>query len=358
MQEFSAIPYDQYMAEKTAYETTIKKQQETIAQLTAKVDELEKKLNINSRNSNKPPSSDGYKKPKNLRIVTGKKVGAPSGHEGKTLELKDKPDETYVMQPKEKMCTCGGNIKINETDYIRHQVIDIPEPRTITKEYRQMKGNCEVCGKEYHGKFPEDASGTMQYGNRLKAFLSYVTIQQLIPLERATDLFADLFGANVSEATLINTNKEISKKLEPCTARIKEEIINSNVTGFDETGMRVAGHLEWLHVASTKQATYYQVEEKRGKEAMDNIGILPIYTGNAVHDHLKSYYKYELCAHAECNAHILRYLIHLYEGNHKHAGRASPSPTVGDGMGLPIPHVCGCICQLILKYAINPFVHY
>ncbi len=105
----------------------------------------------------------------------------------------------------------------------------------------------------------------------------------------------------------------MSEQLEAYTKEVKAAIINSEVVHFDETGMRNNGRLEWLHTASTVDMTYYFAHEKRGKKAIDAMGILPKFTGIAVHDHWKPYYQYELCAHSECNAHILRYLIHLYE---------------------------------------------
>ena len=122
----------------------------------------------------------------------------------------------------------------------------------------------------------------------------------------------DLFGIDISQGTVISSGNEAYEKLEATEERLKEEIIGSDVAGFDETGMRVAGKNHWMHVASTETCTVYSVHKKRGSQAMDEMGILPLFTGTAIHDHLKSYYRY-LCAHGECNQHHLRHLQYLYE---------------------------------------------
>ena len=152
----------------------------------------------------------------------------------------------------------------------------------------------------------------MQYGPNLKAIAVYLSQYQLLPYERTSELFFDLFGVNLSQATLVNANQSCSKILGPLAEKIKQQIIVSGVVHFDETGLYIDGKRHWLHVASTQNLTYYGAHPKRGDEATTEIGILPHFQGTAIHDFWKSYFKYH-CRHALCNAHHLRELTAIYE---------------------------------------------
>jgi len=282
--------------------------------LTAEIETLKAIKNKNSTNSNKPPSSDGLKKApvtKSLRITTGRPTGGQKGHKGNTLDLVDNPDEVVELVPIDH-CECGGNIIVEMDNVIIRQATDFVMPKKIVIEYRAHDGYCVKCGKVHKASFPKGVDAAASYGEGVQATLSYLNTYQLLPLKRTTELIRDLFGIEISEATVINANQSAYRQLDGTLDRIKNELINSDVAGFDETGIRVAGSLHWLHAAGTKDATLYIVHKKRGKEGMDAMGVLPFFCGTAIHDHWKSYYNY-LCAHAECNAHHLRHLVFLFE---------------------------------------------
>jgi len=190
---------------------------------------------------------------------------------------------------------------------------DIERPKVLTIEYRAHEGVCQECGKIHKASFPDKVNGTASYGDSLQAILTYLNSYQLLPQKRTTELMRDLFGLKVSQGTIINSANEAYDALEEPEELTKEDIIESEIAGFDETGIRVCGTNHWLHVASTESSTVYSIHKKRGKEAMDDMGILPNFRGTAIHDHWKSYLHYALCAHAECNQHILRSLLYLYE---------------------------------------------
>ena len=287
---------------------------ELVASLTAKIFELEALLNKNSKNSNKPPSSDGLKKGKvkNCRIPSGKSSGGQPGHEGATKELSPEPDTIVELNPQTE-CECGGEIIIQTGNFVARQVTDIQLPKVITVEYRSNSGICAKCGKSHKAVFPDGVKGTVSYGASLQAIVTYLTTYQLVPLERATELVKDLFGVKISQGTIVASGQKAYEKLSDTELRIKDELINSDVTNFDESGMRVAGKTHWLHSAGTESATMYLVHKKRGKEAMDEMGILPLFFGTAMHDHWKSYYHYTQCAHGECNEHHPRALKYIHE---------------------------------------------
>ena len=284
-----------------------------VAALTQEIVELKAKLNKNSKNSNKPPSSDGSRKgsPKNSRVPSDKETGGQPGHKGKTKELISSPDTVVELKPKND-CECGGQIIVSNENFTVRQVTDIVIPKTFTVEYRANEGTCETCGRLHKASFPNGVEGVVSYGDNLQAIVTYLTTYQLLPLKRTTELLKDLFGIDMSQGTIVSSTQEAYDSLAETEERTKIEIIESDVAGFDESGMRVAGKNHWLHTASTPTATVYSIHPKRGKEAMDDMGILPHFRGTAIHDHWKSYYHYD-CSHGECNQHHIRQLQYLFE---------------------------------------------
>ena len=284
-----------------------------VAAMTARIAELEANANKNSENSSKPPSSDGLgKKIKNNRTPSGRPSGGQPGHAGATKELNPEPDTIIELKPVTK-CECGGTIVIQMENCTVRQVTDLQPAKVITVEYHAHDGICAECGKVHKASFPDGVESTVSYGENIKAIVTYLTTYQLIPLKRATEMVEDLFGLKISQGTIVSAGQEAYENLEETENCIKEEIIQSDVAHFDESGMRVEGKTQWLHAAGTESATMYIIHKKRGIEAMDEMGILPAFRGTAIHDHWKSYYHYDQCAHGECNEHILRTLKFLYE---------------------------------------------
>lgn len=279
------------------------------------VEGLEARLNKNSKNSSKPPSSDGYGKGsnKNSRVKSDKPSGGQKGREGKTLNFSNKIDKIIEIMPKPFCDNCGGDVILNTENYVMRQKVELGSPKKLIIEYHGLVGICEQCGKKHKGIFPEDIQTPVSFGENLRATLTYLTQYQFIPLKRTTELMQDLFGIKLSQGTIVNANQEAYEALEEVEEQIREELIGSEVVHFDETGMRVNKELQWLHSAGTDSCTLYTIHKRRGLEAMDEQGVLPKFIGVAVHDHWKSYYHYMECTHAECNAHHIRHLRYLFE---------------------------------------------
>ncbi len=160
--------------------------------------------------------------------------------------------------------------------------------------------------------FPNEVTLGVGYGTRLKALALYLKNFQLLPSARIVTLLSDLFGTTFCEGTLFPAEQSASEQLEPFLEGVRSALLASPVLHCDETGLRVEGKLHWLHSASTEQFTLYDWHPKRGKAGIDHLGLLPRYTGVAVHDGWASYESYA-CSHALCNAHHLRELVALYE---------------------------------------------
>lgn len=289
--------------------------QTTFLALVERIQKLEDQLAKNSRNSGKPPSSDGYDQPapKSLRKRSRRRSGGQVGHKGETLKAVEKPDHLRVHRV-EACAHCGHAMKrrkaIREE---KRQVFDVPPMKIeVTEHWAEVK-ECPCCGKETRAQFPDEAGKAVQYGTEIKSQMAYLNSEQHIPLERACDLLEEWYGHRPSEGTIVSVCAEAAEKVEPANEAVKEHLVEEEaVVNFDESGFMINGVLNWLHSASTPRLTCYATHPKRGSAAMNDIGILPRLKGRAVHDDLAAYFLYEL-EHALCNAHHLRTLIFLLE---------------------------------------------
>ena len=295
---------------------TINKQQEIIGkqeirikELEFKIKELEGRLHQNSSNSHKPPSSDGLKKViKNNRVPTNRKSGGQKGHEGKTLKMVEHPDK-IIFHSVKGICDCGKDLEEAEVLRIeRRQVFDLPKKLCEVTEHQIEVKRC-ACGRIHRGEC--ELRGNTQYGDTMKGLVVYL-IQQKMSYEQVQQFMEEVFGLPLGGGTIEAANKECYERLEESERQIKEGLLGSKVIHCDETGIRCANKTQWVHVTCNERFTYYFLHSKRGKEAMDEIGILPRYKGNCVHDRWSSYERYE-CEHSYCNVHLLRELRFVEE---------------------------------------------
>ncbi|MEA1927089.1 MAG: IS66 family transposase [Candidatus Auribacterota bacterium] len=286
-----------------------------LVSLRERVKALEDQIAKNSRNSSKPPSSDGFNKPapRSLRKRGERKPGGQPGHPGQTLKQVEKPDH-IIIHPVKQCQHCGRSIADEPaSDCKKRQVFDIPPlPKIEVTEHQAEIKECPHCNHINKAEFPEDVKAPVQYGSRLKAMAVYLMDYQLLPYQRTREFFNDIFSQEISEGTLVNISNACFDLLDKPVEQIRQQLITSPVVNFDETSTSLNGKRHWLHVAATKLLTFYQIHKKRGTEAMDAIGILPYFEGRAIHDFMKSYLTYD-CRHGFCNAHLLRELIFLHE---------------------------------------------
>ncbi|MBC7383920.1 MAG: IS66 family transposase [Bacteroidia bacterium] len=281
-----------------------------VATLMNRVAELESQLNKNSRNSSKPPSSNGLKKViKNNRETSDKKPGGQTGHSGSTLKMVECADKIILHKVKG-TCICGESLgKFPVRSIHRRQVFNLPVKRIEVTEHKVETKQCS-CGKIYEAKCK--VGNHVQYGSRFKAMMVYLNQYQFLPFERLQELSKDCFGISVSDGVLEQNNSSCFEQLEETELAIKNALMNSPVIHNDETGIRCQSKTQWIHSASTTQYTHYNIHRKRGVEAINEIGILKQYEGISVHDRWSSYDQYN-CTHSFCNAHLLRHLKFLNE---------------------------------------------
>jgi transposase len=291
--------------------------QRQINLLMAKQEELTDRLNKNSRNSNKPPSSDGLKKPVSKPAFTrnkGRKSGGQAGHVGRTLEICETPDFFNELLPDS--CGCGKPLdKSGATVVEVRQVFDLPqELRLEVTEHVLLGCTCENCGAYNEGLFPEGVSARLQYGHGVKALAVLLNVAFKLPLKKVQTLFADLFGCAINQGTIINATQRCFGQLGRSEVVLRNSLLQSIVNHFDETGLRVAGGLHWLHTCCNGLFTYLFVHIHRGTEALqDAASNLPGFKNWAVHDCWGSYFKFKGCLHAICGAHLVRELVALEE---------------------------------------------
>jgi transposase len=287
---------------------------EQVKMLTSRLAELEGKLNTNSGNSSKPPSMDGYNKPapKTMRAKSGKTPGGQKGHKGSGLKLEREPDE--IIEHKALVCKkCGADISGADCVCVRtSNVIDFIIKVMLTA-HRQMKTVCPACGTENKGEMPKEANNTRVYGAGLRAFIVLLSNFACVGMKKIGAILLDVFDIPVSTGTIANANAAFASSGDKILSEIKERALKSPLLHKDETGMNLNGKNWWLHTSSTAELTYITAHPNRGNEGIDDNGELSDYAGVLVHDFWVSYFKYEKCLHAMCNAHLLRELTWVCE---------------------------------------------
>jgi transposase len=302
--------YDELAALVIEQARVITELRERVAALEAENAELKRRLGMDSTNSSKPPSSDSpFTKPapKSLRRKSGRKPGGQPGHPGSTLALVDNPNERKRHEPGP--CTgCGASLTdAPDVGMERRQVFDLPPITVRVTEHQLIARRCE-CGITTCGTAPEGVTAPVQYGPRITAIILYLYAGQFLSKKRTAQALAELFGTPVSEGTVAAMTKRSADALDEFLSQVTDRIAACEVAGFDETGLRVAGTLHWVHCARTDKYTLITCHPKRGKKGIDAAGVLGRFRGVAVHDAWAPYDTYLDAAHQLCCAHALREL--------------------------------------------------
>ena len=282
-----------------------------LAEAREQIAELEARLKQNPRNSSRPPSSEGLAKPapkpRSLRKKSGRKPGGQDGHKGTTLAQVARPDREIRHEPG--CCgRCGAGLAGRPvTGVERRQVFDLQPVRAEVTEHQLIERECG-CGQRTGGAAPPGAEAPVQYGPRIAAVIVYLYAGQFLSKQRTALALSELFGIPLSSGTVAALTARAAGRLDGFLEQVRQGITASDVAGFDETGFRVEGRLAWVHCARTGKYTLLMVHPRRGRQAIEAMGVLPRFAGVAVHDAWAPYDTYPVPDHQLCCAHALREL--------------------------------------------------
>ncbi|MDA8280720.1 MAG: IS66 family transposase [Actinomycetota bacterium] len=321
----SAPTYEELRERNAALEELVVAQQARITELEGRLADLERRLGRNPRNSSMPPSAEGFGKPpaanRAQRRAAKRKPGKQPGAEGKHLAKVEHPDEILVHVPG--CCDdCGADLVVDGelVGVETRQVFDTPPVHgPHVTEHQMQRRRCR-CGHEQKAEAPPEATAPTCYGPRVRALACYLAVYQHLPYERMAELFSDLFGIEISVGALAKMVADAGGLLGVFKDVVADLLRFAPSVHFDETGARVEGSLHWVHVASTSLLTLLECHKRRGKVAIDAMGIMEKMSGVAVHDGWAPYRTYDV-VHGLCNAHHVRELEAI--GAAEHQGWAS-----------------------------------
>ena len=292
----------------------------TILELNQTIKELKERLNKNSRNSSKPPSSDGPGKPprsRSLRTSSGKPKGGQPDHPGKSLNIDTSKVDRYVnhIAPGCENCPHKAECMAKAAVTDRHYVLDIAFSKTLVCHQTVRMTSCRMSHTDLEGAFPKEANAPVRYGDTLTAFAVTLNTIGAMSINRINSVLSDAFALPVSVGTIASMVKRCADGLKGTVKTIRSLVAGSPVVNFDETGTRVDGRNKWIHTACTDKYTYLSYSAKRGWKGMEEAGVLNVFAGIAVHDCWKPYWHFKGITHATCNVHLLRELNGIIE-NH------------------------------------------
>lgn len=272
---------------------------------------LEKTTKKNNKNSS-IPSSKNEKDDSSLTKEGSKGKGKQETH---TTAYNTRTIETVELIKVNQCDICGNKLTQAPCEHIeRRTKIDIIFEKTVEHVDVEVK-HCQDCDATVKGKFPTDMPGPLQYGNGLKAYIINLLIAQMISLNRVQKLVKSIIGEIIAEATLLKFVLRLYVALESWETASIEAILMAKAMNVDETSLRVDKKNQWIHVYSAGDITLKFLHSKRGTEAINDINIIPRYSGTIIHDFWSSYLTYDHCDHGMCGGHLVRELQHVIESN-------------------------------------------
>ena len=312
---------------KVRLEEEIAEYKSNVAVLEQRISDLERSSKLNSRNSSKPPSSDGLsketvekkknekekkekeKRTKSSRKKSDRKSGGQAGHKGTTLNQVENPDQIVEHTP-DQCQECSATLSKSDTvGFSARQVFDIPKPPPLfVTEHRAYTCQCSECGAKVRAAFPDGVNAPVQYGNEITSLVAYLQTTQCLPDQRTAMLLSEWWDFNLSSGTVANMTARKAQEFRGAHNYLYDILSGKLVAvkHLDETGFRVAGRLEWLHILCSRFLSHLRLGERRGDIPRD-------LEGTVIHDCLSSYFTMENVRHGVCNQHLIRELTAAHE---------------------------------------------
>jgi len=286
---------------------------ERVEKLEIENAELKRRMNINSKNSSLPPSKDRFKTKKNLREKSNRKPGGQIGHQGRTLLMVKNPDHRELIE-KLKCDNCSSDLSQGQMlKRYKRQVFDLPKlPKMVVTEYTSYSKVCPCCQHKNPPLFPPNVKNNTQYGKNIESLIIYFHDYQLLPFERITEIFDELFGIRLSVGTIQKTSEEYFHLLEEDEIQTITKVSSQAVLNADETPVSVNGKSNYIYTFSSNNCSYLFPHPSRSKAGLQESGILNSFKGTLVHDFYSTYFIYP-GLHASCNVHLLRELKYVTE---------------------------------------------
>jgi transposase len=288
--------------------------------LRAEVDQLRRRLDSDSSNSSRPPSSDSpylkaTPKKSGMRSTSGRKPGKQPGSAGTARQLVDDPDEIIAVVPS--ACrSCGADLsQVPDRSVRRSQVIEAaPPPPPRVTEYRITTRQCRCCGVATSGDDAPFAAAPVVFGPRSRALMVFLAIGQHVPYGRAAGVLDRLCALRCSPGAVVTARRQAADALEPFMGHIRQVLAASGLLHVDETPARAAAALHYLHVACNDHATAMHVGS-RSADDIDAGQILPGFAGVLIRDGYAGYLHLTSALHAWCGAHLLRDLKAVHDAD-------------------------------------------
>lgn len=295
----------------------VKEQAQKIVMLEEKIGklelELEKyKVRKDSNNSSVPPSKDENRPPRtsSLRQKSDRKVGGQPGHDGKTLEMTQTPDQ--IIEHRACFCPeCGKDLNSQSFEFFgKRQIIDIPTIKQVVIEHQVYRCKC-TCGKVVESAFPAGVDSPVSYGSNIESLVGYLNVRQYLPFKRLQEMLHDFLGTTISEGGLHCLLDRLASKGADAYELIRQSVLNSRVIGTDETGMKVNGKKHWFWTWQNNRATFIAASANRGTATIDKHVANISNDATLIHDCWKAHFQTPVGRHQLCTAHLERETIYL-----------------------------------------------
>ena len=243
-----------------------------LARLERRIADLEARLNQDSSNSSRPPSTDPiHVKRRPPRPPSGKRRGGQPGHQRHTRELVPPERLTAAVECRPTACRgCGQELKGNDPEPARHQVAELPEVRPDLVEYRLHRLTCPRCGAVTRGDLPAGVPRGA-FGPRLQAVVALLGGSYRMSKRQVQCALADLLGVSVSSGMICKTERRAAEAIAAPVEEVYEHVRSAPAVGVDETGWREGKARAWLWAAVSAGATAFRIARSRGADALHAI---------------------------------------------------------------------------------------